>query len=53
MKNVGECMIKKIKYFHVHTVHFNISNFDRNFGVTNELTLIAFTGYNFDRFFEA
>ena len=37
-KNVGECMNKKIKYFHGHITaifHFNISNFDRNFGVTN------------------
>ena len=37
-KHVGECVNKKTKYFYVYI--FNISNFDRNFGVT----LIAATG---------
>ena len=37
-KHVGECVNKKTKYFYVYI--FNISNFDRIFGVT----LIAATG---------
>ena len=37
-KHVGECVNKKAKYFYVYI--FNISNFDRDFGVT----LIAPTG---------
>ena len=31
-KHVGECVNKKTKYFYVYI--FNISNFDRDFGVT-------------------
>ena len=31
-KHVGECVNKKTKYFYVYI--YNISNFDRNFGVT-------------------
>ena len=32
MKNMGECVNKKTKYFYVYI--FDISNFDRDFGVT-------------------